>query len=263
MADAYARRKFETLVAAAFADGFLAEPEKEVLQQKASALGLSLREVHETLGMGQQRKLTIALPATSLERDQMLEDLIDVVAADGRVEPPEYALLARFAELLKIGMPDLRQRVNRRMQAQAAPRTQVRKEPPRAPAPPPPVRSTQTRPLPPPPPPRPAPARPGPAVEAAVFESPKFPEASAPSISRGPAMMESSLPAEPKVGNLPPVTLQLLKQSIMFDNEGDSIVYIGRTLGIPPSEAATIRSQILAAFPDLKPGSSALGSNRL
>ena len=67
--------------------------------------------------------------------------------------------------------------------------------------------------------------------------------------------MESSLPAEPKVANLPPVTLQLLKQSIMFDNESDSIITIGRTLGIQPSEAAEVRAAILAAYPDLKPGS--------
>jgi hypothetical protein len=49
------------------------------------------------------------------------------------------------------------------------------------------------------------------------------------------------------------VTLQLLKQSVMFDAESESIANIGRTLSIPPSEAAAIRSAILAAFPDLKP----------
>ena len=57
--------------------------------------------------------------------------------ADGRVEAPEYSLLARFAETLKISLPELRQRVNRKMQpAERNTRAQTRRE--AAPAPPPP-----------------------------------------------------------------------------------------------------------------------------
>ena len=93
MVDSNTRRKFETLVAAAFADGFLAEAEKEILKGKAEELGISPREMHETLGLGQQRKLSVSIPATTLEREKMLDDLIDVVSADGRVEPSEYSML--------------------------------------------------------------------------------------------------------------------------------------------------------------------------
>jgi hypothetical protein len=57
------------------------------------------------------------------------------------------------------------------------------------------------------------------------------------------------------VANLPPVTLQLLRQSIMFDTESDSILYISRTLTLPPSEATEIRRMILEAFPELQPAS--------
>jgi len=64
---------------------------------------------------------------------------------------------------------------------------------------------------------------------------------------------ESALLKDPKVGDLPPVTLQLLKQSVIFDTESDCIANIGRTLGIPPSQAAEIRAAIIAAFPDIKP----------
>src|SRR5690242_970086 len=136
MPDAATRRKFEALVATAFADGFLADAEKVVLQQKADQMGLSTREYHEILGLGQQRKLSIGIPATAVEREALLEDLIEVATADGRVEAPEYSLLARFAETLKIGLPELRQRVNRRMQqvrSGSAPQTAVRRESPPAP----------------------------------------------------------------------------------------------------------------------------------
>lgn len=227
------------MVAAAFADGFLAEAEKVVLQQKADQMGLSTRDYHEILGLGQQRKLSIGIPATAAEREALLEDLIEVATADGRVEAPEYSLLARFAESLKIGLPELRQRVNRRMQqvrSGSAPQTAVRRE--SAPAPR-----------------RPDPA---PAPPASSFEAPRFPQTAPPVPPSMTVPRSAEFPKETKVADLPPVTLQLLKQSIMFDNEADSIAAIGRTLGLSAEASAQIRLAILNAFPDLKPASLAV-----
>lgn len=249
MVNAGTRRKFEALVSAAFIDGYLAESEKDVLQKKAAALGIPQRDVNDIFFLGQQRKLTVTVPSTSLERDALLEDLIEVVTSDGRVEAPEYHLLARFAETLKIPLPELRTRVNRRMQHGKA---ETRIEP----------RPTAVKPVParaaPPPPKRPEP-QPPPQVP---FESPKFAADALPPPPPGPIQFESVMPKDPKVADLPPVTLQLLKQSIMFDSEADSISNIGRTLGIPPGEAAAIRAAILAAFPDLKPGSQQVRAQR-
>jgi uncharacterized tellurite resistance protein B-like protein len=272
------RRKFEALVAAAYVDGSLSESEKTVLNQKAAALGIPPREVTDILFLGQQRKLSVSIPPTSLERDALLEDLIEVVTADGRVEAPEYHMLARFAETLKIPLPELRTRVNRRMQNRGETRVEPRRET---------VRADKPKPQPPPAPKRPEPPKflspPPPAFEPAkfsaealppavgpkfsasglphgpaAFNSPKFSADSAPPTASGPVHYETSLPKDPKVGDLPPVTLQLLKQSVMFDTESESIANIGRTLGIPPSEAAEIRAAILAAFPDLKPASQSI-----
>src|SRR5262245_30594251 len=249
------RRKFEALVAAAFIDGYLSESEKGVLNQKAVALGIPQREVNDILFLGQQRKLSVSIPPTSLERDSLLEDLIEIVTADGRVEAPEYHLLARFAETLKIPLPELRARVNRRMQGKGETRVEPRRET---------VRNDKPRPQPPPGPKRAEPPRPAPAPPPApAFEPPKFsaealpPMApAAPMTPPGPIQyVESALLKDPKVADLPPVTLQLLKQSVMFDTESECIANIGRTLGIPPSQAAEIRAAIIAAFPDLKPAS--------
>jgi uncharacterized tellurite resistance protein B-like protein len=256
MVDAPTRRRFEALVSAAFVDGVLAGPERTVLQQKAAALKISAREMNEILALGEQRKLSVSLPATSLERDALLEDLIEVVAADGRVEAPEYHLLARFAETLKIGLPELRQRVNRRMQANSEPKTDIiRRDPPR-PAPPPsrPTHVTAKRPE----PPRPRPEPPRAAPEAPpLFEAPKFSAEALPSMAPPTAKhVEVNFPKHVHVANLPPVTLQLLRQSIMFDTESDSVVNITRTLNVSPSEATEIRGKILEAFPDLKPAPS-------
>jgi uncharacterized tellurite resistance protein B-like protein len=237
MADGATRRKFEALVAAAFADGYLADAEKIILQDKAERMGISNREMHEILGLGQQRKLSIGIPATTAERDALLEDLIEVVAADGRVEAPEYSLLARFAETLKIGLPELRQRVNRRMQGHSDrnTRAQTRRETPPA-APP-----RRVEPPAPPPPPS--------------YASPPIMQPPTPMMAPTAAHAHKEFPKETKVADLPPVTLQLLKQSILFDTEADSLQNIGRTLGISSEDAARIRRAILAAFPDLKPAS--------
>ncbi len=237
MADAAARRKFEALVAAAFADGYLADAEKEVLQRKAQRLQISNREMNEIIGLGQQRKLSIGIPSTAGEREALLEDLIDVAAADGRVEAPEYSLLARFAETLKISLPDLRIRVNRRMQGPADRNT--RAEPRRET-----VRSEPRR------------EAPAPAPEAMSFESVQFSQPPTPTVQPSGAPADATFPKQPKVGDLPPVTLQLLKQSMMFDNEADSIQNISRTLNISAEKAAEIRLAILTAFPDLKPGAA-------
>ena len=265
MMSAATRRKFEALVSAAFIDGYLSETEKEVLNQKAAALGIPQREVNDILFLGQQRKLSVSIPATSMERDALLEELIDVVTTDGRVEAPEYHLLARFAETLKIPLPELRTRVNRRMQSRGetrketvrADKPQPRPQPPPGPKRAEPFDSAQGR------PPAPPPSFALPKVGASEIKPPAFEpakfsaDALPPMAPAGPIYIGGSIPKDPKVADLPPVTLQLLKQSVMFDTEAESIANIGRTLGIPPSQAADIRAAIIAAFPDLKPAAPA------
>jgi uncharacterized tellurite resistance protein B-like protein len=242
MAGAAVRKKFEALVSAAFIDGTLSEAERQVLHQKAAALNLSRIDANDILTLGQQRKLTVVIPSTAQERETLLEELIEVVAADGRVEAPEYHLLARFAETLKISLPDLRQRVNRRMQKgnaenRAPQRQETVRTAPRTPEPPPPVTKYES-----------------PKIEPPKFENPKFSgEALPPMTVPGPVFFESAMSKDPKVDDLPPVTLQLLKQAIMFDTEADSIAAISRTLSIPSEDAVRIRSKIISAFPDLKP----------
>jgi uncharacterized tellurite resistance protein B-like protein len=247
MAGAAVRKKFEALVTAAYIDGTLSDAERQVLHQKAAAMNLSRIDANDILTLGQQRKLTVTIPATAQEREALLEDLIEVVAADGRVEAPEYHLLARFAETLKISLPDLRQRVNRRMQkghgeTRQEPRRETVRNAPRAPQPPPSSPKVE------------APRIEVPKVEIPKFEAPQFAASALPPISTpGPVFFESAMSKDPRVDDLPPVTLQLLKQSIMFDTEADSIAAISRTLSIPAEEAARIRGKILTAFPDLKP----------
>lgn len=243
MVDAGTRRKFETLVSAALADGILGEEEKEVLQDKARAWGIAHREVKEIFALGLQRKLSVSIPPTPPEREKLLDDLIDVVTADGQVEAPEYHLLARFAQSLSLGLPELRTRVNRRLQGKSGTRVESRRETVRS-SPSIGVEQARTASL----------LQPPPSQLLPVAPTLQVPPVAPP----GPIRIESAFPQEPKVANLPPVTLQLLKQSISFDSEADSLVYIGRTLALGADAAAKVREAILDAFPDLKPAGSQL-----
>ena len=88
-------------------------------------------------------------PSSQKDREKRLDDLLDVICADGRVEAPERQMILRYATLLG-GVPaDLNARIRARLSNQQkkqpahepAPRTEpTRVERPRMPErPPPPV----------------------------------------------------------------------------------------------------------------------------
>src|SRR5688500_18087412 len=116
MDDSNARRSFSALVAAAFVDGKLSEPERIALQRKAVERSIPTGLVRELLRMGEQGRLTIEIPSAPQDRNALLHDLIDVVCADGRVEASEHHAIAQFASRIGIALPDLRARVRERMQ---------------------------------------------------------------------------------------------------------------------------------------------------
>jgi hypothetical protein len=230
-------------VAAAFVDGSLSDEERLVLHRKATELNVPLKVMNELIEQGRSGKLPITIPPSAEAKQALLEDVMDIACADGRIEQPEHHLLAKFASHLGIALVDLRARVRRRMEqrpAKAPARIEPRIEPPG-------VRFEEVRPT----------------------ESPRGPEPSAPSgpapLPRGPVRLD-----EPKIGArtpggalaaVPPVTLQLLKQAIMFENEADALRYVERTMSVSRPEAQQLVREILAAFPELKPGSQQVRSS--
>ncbi|HLF92010.1 MAG TPA: TerB family tellurite resistance protein [Planctomycetota bacterium] len=238
MIDPNTRRTFATLVSAAFADGRITEDERLVLHRRATEMNVPIRDMNEIIEEGQRGKLAVAVPGTARERESLLDGLIDVVCADGRIEPPEHHLLAKFAGHLKIALPELRQRIKDRMDRRASRTTKV--EPRMAPAPElspnrfdgPTVGSVQTF--------------------ADVPESPmpRTPSAG-PLVPPGPVRLDGPKLVDPNIADIPPVTLQLIKQAISFENDADAGGYIERTLGVPKEEAQRIIAAVLAAFPGL------------
>ncbi len=239
------RRSFGTLVAAAFVDGTLAGPERQMLHRKATQWDIPLSAVNQLIAQGEQGKLQVAVPPTREQREALLDDMIDIVTADGRIEAPEHHLLAKFAAHLSLALPDLRARIRERMERRPAPEEPVR---PRAP---------EARPAKPPPAPPVLRAPPAPPVPPAAARGGELKDTvqALPERPSGPVELDGPKSVGPTVGDLPPVTLQLLKQAIAFEPEAEALRYIERTLGIPAPEAKKTYAEICAAFPSLKPGS--------
>ncbi len=211
MLDPNTRRSFGTLVAAAFVDGTLSEPERQVLHRKATEMNVPIRDMNDMIAQGGAGKLPVAVPPTREAREELLNGLIDIACADGRLEAPEHHLLAKFASHLGLGLPDLRARVRQRMEM-------------RPPDPPPPQRRIEE-------------------VRVSTEKDPVFQGSSS------PPPMGSPIP------DIPPVTLQLIKQALMFENLEDALHYVERMMGVPRPEAQQIVEKVLAAFPDVKPAS--------
>jgi hypothetical protein len=57
---------------------------------------------------------------------------------------------------------------------------------------------------------------------------------------------------DPKIADIPPVTVQLIKQALSFGNDEDARGQVERMLGIPKEEAERVIRAVLAAFPALQ-----------
>jgi uncharacterized tellurite resistance protein B-like protein len=247
MVDPNVRRKFATLVAVAFADGKLADSERQLLDRKAWSMDLPAGLLRELLDLGRQGKLSAAMPATAGAKAELLDEMIDLVCADGRVEAPEHHLLAKIATQIGLPLPDLRARVRERMDRRTSSAPRPPGKPPAAEPPAVPAGDSGMKNF-------------GVGV-AAVGRVEKSGEEHT-ALPPGPVRLEGPQMAPPQVADLPPVTLQLIKQAIAFESEVDALHYIQRTLGVADAEARRVYASILAAFPDLRPGSQQLRAPR-
>jgi len=106
---------FALLVAAAFCDGAAGDEEIALLHRKAEARRIPKERVAELLRLGKAGRLRLSSPEDPAERRKQLDDLIDVIAADGRIEASERGFLMRYSALLG-GVPaDLEDRLRARL----------------------------------------------------------------------------------------------------------------------------------------------------
>lgn len=90
--------QYRFLVAAALADGSVDPSERPILTRAARELGLSqaqAEQVEQEVRQGGDVK--VAIPADAAERARLFRSLVDLAAADGKVDRKELALFSKVA----------------------------------------------------------------------------------------------------------------------------------------------------------------------
>jgi uncharacterized tellurite resistance protein B-like protein len=234
MSDPQAQRHLAALVAAAFADGRLADVEKRLLYRKASELKIPLDVLSDLMARGEKGQLSVVVPTGREARETLLGELIELVCSDGRVESPEQQILSKLAFQAGVSGPELRDRIRRTMErrgASAAPEPAGIRAPLPFAVPP-------------------ASGSPAAALPGTPPERPPLPP--------GPLRAQEPKPLPSGVADIPPVTLQLLRQAISFEGEEGSVQAVERILSVPRDQAERILASLRVAFPELRalPGNS-------
>ncbi len=79
----------------ASADGSLSEQEIALLIDRCSELGLAEEDLEAAISFAMSGKAKLKFPIDRAEQDQMLTDLIRMMAADGKLSEVEKRLFAR------------------------------------------------------------------------------------------------------------------------------------------------------------------------
>jgi uncharacterized tellurite resistance protein B-like protein len=98
---------FRNLVILAFADRRLTEEELAYLSVKANKLGLTDQDVVNALAFARSSEASLAIPAEKNAGRRMLQELIQVMAADGKLDPREKDLFAAAAARVNLEQGEL------------------------------------------------------------------------------------------------------------------------------------------------------------
>lgn len=100
--------RFKLMVGVALIDGKLDESEKPVLFRAAKELGIAKEDavahIREVAAGG---KLKVDVPNDPTERAKMFRALVDLVAADGRLDAKELAFFQKLAGKFKLSELEL------------------------------------------------------------------------------------------------------------------------------------------------------------
>ncbi len=101
------RQQLRNLVVMAFADGQLGEREVHLVADRCAELGLNEHDLQKAIEYGLGDDAAIELPETPRERDELLKDMIRMMAADGRLEEGEKRLFALAAAKMQMTNADV------------------------------------------------------------------------------------------------------------------------------------------------------------
>ena len=106
------RRQLRNLVVMAFADGSLGEREVNLVADRCADLGLDEYDLQKAIEHGLDDQATLELPSEETERNELMRDLIRMMAADGRLEEKEKRLFALAAAKMAMSAAKVEQLID-------------------------------------------------------------------------------------------------------------------------------------------------------
>ncbi len=97
----------KNLVVMASADGSLSEQEIALLIDRCAELGLAEEDLEAAISFAMSGQAKLKFPVDRLEQDQMLSDLIRMMAADGKLSEVEKRLFALAAAKMGVERTEL------------------------------------------------------------------------------------------------------------------------------------------------------------
>ncbi|SMP57064.1 hypothetical protein SAMN06265222_105255 [Neorhodopirellula lusitana] len=96
------QRQLRNLVVMALADGSIGQREVELVGERCVELGFGQAELESALSFGLGDDAALELPADAGQREELLLDLIRMMAADGHLDEAEKRLFALAAARMNI-----------------------------------------------------------------------------------------------------------------------------------------------------------------
>lgn len=103
----------KNLVVMSAADGSLSEEEIALLVDRCAALGLSEESLEQAISFAISHRSALKLPTTREEQETVLADLIQMMAADGKLSESEKRLFALSAAKMGFPIPSLEALIDR------------------------------------------------------------------------------------------------------------------------------------------------------
>lgn len=96
------RKRLRNLVVMAFADGSLGEREVHLVADRCAALGLDEYDLQKAVEYGLGDGAALEIPDSRDDREELMRDLIRMMAADGHLDEGEKRLFALAAAKMSI-----------------------------------------------------------------------------------------------------------------------------------------------------------------
>lgn len=103
---------FKVLMAMAAADKKFTDEEVEFLALRSHRWGLTDEQFAEALEFAKREPTSLTIPETPQDRERLLRDLLEIMAADGELAPAEKNLYARAAASMGFSADALDERLD-------------------------------------------------------------------------------------------------------------------------------------------------------